>query len=66
MVKMDDKSRVIIPKRVRETAGIAEKCMFFVYAFEDLVFLRKADVDKSSIIRSLEKLKEVEAGSNVE
>jgi AbrB family looped-hinge helix DNA binding protein len=58
MAHLDSKGRVVIPKRVRDKVGISEKSAVFVYAFHDLVFLRKVDMDKASVLESIRRLGE--------
>jgi len=58
LARLDNKGRVVIPKRVRDKLGISEKSAVFVYTFENLVFLRKVDVDKASVHESTRRLKE--------
>ncbi len=61
MVRMDNKFRVVIPKRLRESIGIFKKTSLFVYTFESLIFIRKVEADKTQILESVEKLKSLEA-----
>jgi AbrB family looped-hinge helix DNA binding protein len=49
LVRVDDKCRLVIPKRVRQKAGLSPETAVFVVAFGGLVFLRKADVSMPSI-----------------
>jgi bifunctional DNA-binding transcriptional regulator/antitoxin component of YhaV-PrlF toxin-antitoxin module len=65
MVKMDDKFRVVIPKRLRESIGIFEKASLFAYTFESLIFIRKVESDKAKILESVKKLKVLEGFGNV-
>ena len=58
MARLDDKGRVVIPKRLRDSVGISEKTAVFIYTFENLVFLRKVDVDKESVLESIRRLGE--------
>jgi len=58
MARLDDKGRVVIPKRLRDRGGIREKSAVFIYTFENLVFLRKVDVDKESVLESIRRLGE--------
>ena len=60
MVRIDDKGRVIIPKRLRENVGLDNRDYCYIYTFESLVFLRKVDLDKGSILESIDKLKGLE------
>jgi bifunctional DNA-binding transcriptional regulator/antitoxin component of YhaV-PrlF toxin-antitoxin module len=48
---LDDKGRVCIPKRIRESAGIGKEQPLFIYAFENVIFLRRADIDGSSVLK---------------
>jgi len=64
MVRMDNKFRVVIPKRLRESIGIFERTSLFVYTFESLIFLRKVETDKARILESVEKLKGLEGVGN--
>ena len=47
---LDDKGRVCIPKMLRESAGIDVRQPLFIYAFQNVIFLRKADIDESSVL----------------
>jgi len=64
MVRMDNKFRVVIPKRLRESIGIFEKTCLFIYTFESLIFLRKVNPDKASVLESIKKLRGVEEVGN--
>jgi len=57
LVRMDDKFRVVIPKKLRESAGISEKSSMFLYTFEDIVLLRKVDTENGKFLGGIEKLK---------
>ena len=54
IVRMDDKFRVVIPKRLRECIGIFEKTCLYLYANESLIFLRKVDLEKIRLMESIE------------
>ncbi len=56
LIRIDGKNRVTIPKRIREVADLAEKDCCYIYAFENLVLLRKAEIDNKSVIKSLKLL----------
>jgi len=56
MARLDDKGRVVIPKRLRDSVGISEKTAVFIYTFETLVFIRKVDSDKKSVLESISRL----------
>ncbi len=58
IARLDGKGRVVIPKRIRERIGIKENSAVFVYACESLVFLRKVDMDKESVLESIRRLRE--------
>jgi len=58
IARLDGKGRVVIPKRVRDSVGMSKKSAVFVYSFESLVFLRKVDVDKASVLESIRRLRE--------
>jgi len=58
IARLDDKGRVVIPKRMREKVGIHENSTVFVYTFENLVFLRKVDMDKAPVLESIRRLGE--------
>jgi AbrB family looped-hinge helix DNA binding protein len=49
LVRVDDKCRLVIPKRVRQRSGLRPGTAVFVVAFEGLVFLKLADVSMPSI-----------------
>jgi AbrB family looped-hinge helix DNA binding protein len=57
LVKLDAKGRLVIPKKIRSNAGIEIGNMLFVYTFEKLVFLRKAEIDHKPVIKTLRRLK---------
>jgi bifunctional DNA-binding transcriptional regulator/antitoxin component of YhaV-PrlF toxin-antitoxin module len=61
LVRMDNKFRVVIPKKLRESIGIFKRTSLFVYTFESLIFIRKVEADKAQILESVEKLKSLEA-----
>ncbi len=61
MVRMDNKFRLVIPKRLRESIGIIKNTSLFVYTFESLIFIRKVESDKTQILESVEKLRSLEA-----
>jgi len=56
LARLDNKGRIVIPKKIRDKLGISEKSAVFVYTFEDLVFLRKVDMDKASVLESIRRL----------
>ena len=55
-VRIDDKFRVVIPKRLRKKMRIPSNTELFIYAVDDLIFLRKIDADKVHILRSFERI----------
>jgi AbrB family looped-hinge helix DNA binding protein len=59
LVRIDDKFRVVIPKKLRESAGISEKSSMFLYTFEDIVLLRKVDTENGKFLSDIEKLREL-------
>ena len=56
MARLDDKGRLVIPKRLRDSVGISEKTAVFIYTFESLVFIRKVEADKTSVLESISRL----------
>lgn len=56
MARLDSKGRVVIPKRLRDSVGISEKTAVFIYTFESLVFIRKVEADKTSVLESIRRL----------
>ena len=56
LARLDSKGRVVIPKRLRDSVGISEKTAVFIYTFESLVFIRKVDMDKASVLESVRRL----------
>jgi AbrB family looped-hinge helix DNA binding protein len=55
IARLDGKARVVIPKRVREKVGIREHSIVYVYVFENLVCLRKVEVDEESVFGNVGK-----------
>ena len=55
VVKMDGKFRVVIPKRLRERAGISGETNLFVCASGSLIFLKKVDPEKFGVLKNMEK-----------
>jgi len=64
LVRVDSKFRIVIPKRLRKSVGVLEKTNMYIYAFENFIFLRKADFDKCAIIESIRNLKCPEDGGD--
>ena len=56
LVRLDMKNRLVLPKRIRERVGIRAGDVLFVYSFEKLVFLRKADVDNKPVFEGIRRL----------
>jgi bifunctional DNA-binding transcriptional regulator/antitoxin component of YhaV-PrlF toxin-antitoxin module len=64
-VRMDDKFRIVIPKRLRKAVNIFEKCHFQIYAFESLIWLREVDPDRDGIMEAVDRIKALEDLENV-
>ncbi len=58
MARLDDKGRLVIPKKLRDSVGISENSAVLVYTFEKLVFVRKVEMDKESVLESIRRLGE--------
>lgn len=56
MARLDDKGRLVIPKRLRDSVGISEKTAVFIYTFESLVFIRKVEGEKKGMLESISRL----------
>jgi len=54
LVRMDEKGRIVIPKRMRKDKGRN----FFIYTFESLIFLREVDNNKAQVIKELKRVEE--------
>jgi bifunctional DNA-binding transcriptional regulator/antitoxin component of YhaV-PrlF toxin-antitoxin module len=42
LTRLDDKGRIVIPKRVRKAAGLFVNCSILIYGFERCVLLNRA------------------------
>jgi len=62
LVRMDDKFRIVIPKRLRKTLGILNSTCLLVYGFEEFIFLRKAEFDRGIISDSLRRIEGFRGG----
>ena len=56
MVRMDGKGRVLIPKKIREHLGMSVNEVVFVYAFEGLIYMRKAKIEGGPVLENIEGL----------
>lgn len=56
MVRMDGKGRVLIPKKIREHLSMSVNDVVFVYAFEGLIYMRKANIDGGPVLENIEGL----------
>jgi len=45
LTRLDDKGRIVIPKRVREAAGLSRGCAILIYGFGRCVLLNKARLE---------------------
>jgi len=64
LVRVDDKFRIVIPKRLRDTIGIFGRSILYICAFESMIFLKKSGFDKTSVIDSIKKLSDSEVDEN--
>jgi len=55
LVNMDERGRIVIPKRMRKDKGRH----FFIYTFESLIFLREVDNNKTHVLRDIEAIEGV-------
>ena len=53
LVRLDRKGRVVLPKRIRDKAGINVSDVLFVYTFEKLVFLGRAEINNKPVREAL-------------
>ena len=49
IARIDAKARLVIPKRLRQVAGLHPETAVILYGFEEFVFLRKADIGVPSM-----------------
>jgi bifunctional DNA-binding transcriptional regulator/antitoxin component of YhaV-PrlF toxin-antitoxin module len=56
MVQMDDKNRVLIPKKVREHLGLNKREVFLIYTMENVVYMRRAGKIGGPVLENIEGL----------
>ena len=58
LVHIDRKGRLVLPKRIRNKLGINASDVLFIYTFEKLVFLGRAEIDNKPALESIRRLGE--------
>ena len=53
LIHMDGKSRIVIPKRMRERLGIQGRTPLLLYAFEGILFARVCRKGESPLLDAL-------------
>jgi len=53
MVRMDGKGRVLIPKKIRASLGMNEKEVFLIYAMENVVYMRRANINGGTVLENI-------------
>lgn len=47
IVKVDDKHRFVIPRKIREAVGIKDETHFFIYGLNGLLFIKPLHGEKA-------------------
>lgn len=59
MTRMDDKFRILLPKRLRESSGIKESTNLLVYVLENALILKIPETKEETVQEDVEYLLEV-------
>ena len=57
MVILDGKGRLVIPRNMRKKLNIRKNENLFIYSFNDLIIMRKVDLEKNGFIETIDRLK---------